>query len=268
MKTFYLLTLLLFAPLAFAHHFTGTYQSQNGMTVTLQHDGSGQMQGSMSSNGQQFQLQGFGNQQGAQGQIMTPQGTLMFQAQVSQDLNTLQMTLMQVDGQGQPLQNTAQQLSFQRVNGDTPTPVPAPNPNPINPGSTPGPMPTPVPTPNPTPVNPLDPQPTPNPLPTSTGADDWSGVYQSQTLVMTVQGANGSYTGVFEVNGQKIPFQAQGDMTSLQGTIQSTNGATPFEVGRDGDTAYVYVADTQYILIKQANPGGTTPVNNPNPLGN
>ena len=99
-----------------------------------------------------------------------------------------------------------------------------------------------------------------------TGADDWSGVYQSQALVMTLQGANGTYTGVFEVNGQKIPFQAQGDMTFLQGTIQSSNGNTPFEVGRDGDTAYVYVADTEYILIKQPNSGQAMPTNNP--LGN
>ncbi len=276
MKLFYLLTILLSSPLAFAHHFTGSYQAQNGLTVTIQHGTDGKMQGTLSSNGQQFQLQGYGDQQGAQGQISTPQGTLMFQAQVSQDLNTLQMTLMQVDSKGQPLQNTAQQLSFQRVNGannpsmpNNPMPVPAPNPNPVNPGPNPGPMPvptpTPVPTPNSVPANPLAPNPMPTP-PMSTGADDWSGVYQSQTLVMTLQGANGTYTGVFQVNGQSIPFQAQGDMTFLQGTIQSSSGATPFEVGRDGDTAYVYVADTEYILIKQPNSGQVMPTNNP--LGN
>ena len=157
MKTLYLLALLLISPLAFAHHFTGSYQAQNGLTVTIQHGTDGQMQGMLSSNGQQFQLQGYGDQQGAQGQISTPQGALMFQAQVSQDLNTLQMTLMQVDSKGQPLQNTAQQLSFQRVNGannpsmpNNPMPVPS-NPNPVNPGPTPipTPVPTPVPTPNP-----------------------------------------------------------------------------------------------------------------------
>jgi hypothetical protein len=271
MKIFYLLVVLLSSPLAFAHHFTGSYQAQNGLTITIQHGADGQMQGILSGNGQQFQLQGYGDQQGAQGQIVTPQGTLMFQAQVSQDLNILQMTLMQVDSKGQPLQNTAQQLSFQRVNGsnnpsapNNPMPVPAPSPNPVNPVPTPGPMPTPVPAPNPVPANPLAPNPNPMPTPPMpTGADDWSGVYQSQALVMTLQGANGTYTGVFEVNGQKIPFQAQGDMAFLQGTIQSTNGATPFQVGRDGDTAYVYVADTEYILIKQSNSGQSMPANNP-----
>jgi hypothetical protein len=271
MKTLYLLALLLFASLAFAHHFTGTYQSQNGMTITIQHDTSGQMQGVISVNGQQFQLQGQGNQEGARGQISSPQGMMMFQAQVSQDLNTLQMMIVQVDAQGQLVQNTAQQLSFQRVNAPsgptgpaTPMPVPVPNPTPV----TPGPMPTPMPVPTPTPVSPM-PTPTPNPLPTPpmpTGASDWSGVYQSQTLVMTLQGVNGTYTGVFEVNGQRIPFQAQGDMTYLQGTIQSANGATPFEVGRDGNTAYVYVSGTEYILIKQSTPGQIMPTNNP--LGN
>jgi hypothetical protein len=272
MKILYLVVVLLISPLAFAHHFTGTYQSQNGLAVNIQHGADGQMQGTLSSNGQQFQLQGYGDQQGAQGQIVTPQGTLMFQAQVSQDLNTLQMSLMQVDSKGQPLHNTAQQLSFQRVNGasnspasNNPMPVPAPNPNPVNPVPTPGPMPTPVPAPNPVPANPLAPNTLPTP-PIPTGADDWSGVYQSQALVMTLQGANGTYTGVFEVNGQKISFQAQGDATYLQGTIQSSNGNTPFEVGREGDTAYVYVADTEYILLKQS--GQIIPVNNPNPLGN
>jgi hypothetical protein len=268
MKIIYLLAILFSSPLAFAHHFTGTYQAQNGLTVTIQHGTDGQMQGTLSSNGQQFQLQGYGDQQGARGQIVTPQGTMTFQAQFGQDLNTLQMTLAQVDNKGQPLQNTAQQFSFQRVNAPNtpvqngPMPVPAPNPGPMPvPVPNPGPMPVPVPNPN----NPFPPAPSPV-SPLSTGSSDWSGVYHSQALIMTIQGANGTYTGVFEVNGQKIPFQAQGDATYLQGTIQSSNGNTPFEVGREGDTAYVYVADTQYILLKQA--GQVNPVNNPNPLGN
>jgi hypothetical protein len=264
MKTLYLLAVLLLAPLAFAHHFTGTYQAQNGFTLTIQHGADGQMQGTLSANGQQFQLQGFGDPQGAQGQIVTPQGTMMFQAQISQDLTALQMTLAQVDNKGQPLQQTMQQLSFQRVNasnspgqnGPTPAPVPMPTPTPV-----PAPTPGSVPTPN----NPFPP--VPNPVsPVPTGASDWPGIYHSDTLVMTIQGANGTYSGVFEVNGQKIPFTAQGNATFLQGTIQSTDGATPFEVGRDVNTAYVYVADTEYILLKQV--GQIMPVNNPNPLGN
>ena len=127
----YLLTLigLLLVSFSFAHHFTGTYQDQQyGITVAIQHGTDGRMQGTVSANGVQMQLQGYGDPQGAQGVLSSPQGQIQFQAQISQDLNQLTMTLMSQGGN--------QQLMLRRVNA-TPsgpsTPLPPVQPRPVGP---------------------------------------------------------------------------------------------------------------------------------------
>lgn len=89
---------------AFASHFTGTYADpQNGVTVTLQQGQDGAIQGVLNGPSGQFPLQGQGNQDGAYGTIMSTQGVLGFQAQLSPDGAVLQMDMYQVDQNNQPV---------------------------------------------------------------------------------------------------------------------------------------------------------------------
>ena len=108
---------LIFSSLGFAHHFTGSYQTQQGIAINIQHASNGQMQGNLTGAGIQFQLQGQGNQEGAQGVLSSQQGVLGFQAQISPDGQVLQMMIFPMNQQGQADQSNAQQLIAQRVAG-------------------------------------------------------------------------------------------------------------------------------------------------------
>lgn len=102
-----LLTILtvLALPVALATHFTGTYvDQQNGVTIVLEMAQDGTIQGVLNGPSGQFQLQGQGNEQGAFGTAQSTQGMLGFQAQLSQDNQTLQIAFFQADQNNQPVQ--------------------------------------------------------------------------------------------------------------------------------------------------------------------
>lgn len=90
---------------ALATHFTGTYvDQQNGVTLVLQMQQDGTIRGTLTGPSGNFELQGQGNEQGAFGTAQSTQGTLGFQAQLSQDDRTLQITFFQADQNNQPVQ--------------------------------------------------------------------------------------------------------------------------------------------------------------------
>ena len=96
---------LLLLPMAFATHFTGTFvDQQNGVSLTWQHQQDGTLQGQLTGPSGNFQLQGQGNEQGAWGTAQSTQGMLGFQAQLSQDNQTLQIAFFQADQNNQPQQ--------------------------------------------------------------------------------------------------------------------------------------------------------------------
>lgn len=117
-------------PVAWAAHFTGTYVDQQaGVTLVLQQQQDGTMQGQLTGPSGQFQLQGQGNEQGAFGTVQSSQGILGFQAQLSQDNMTLQLVFFQADQNNQPVQVGA--FALQRGGGPT-------QPGIGQPGQTPG----------------------------------------------------------------------------------------------------------------------------------
>jgi hypothetical protein len=105
MRTLAAILAVLALPVALATHFTGTYvDQQNGVTLVLQMQQDGTIQGSLTGPSGTFQLQGQGNEQGAFGTAQSTQGMLGFQAQLSQDNVTLQIAFFQADQNNQPVQ--------------------------------------------------------------------------------------------------------------------------------------------------------------------
>lgn len=126
MKTLIAVLVIIFSSLGFADHYTGTYQSSNGININIQSN-NGQLQGSVTGTNIQFNLQGQGNQQGAFGTLSSQQGVLGFQAQLSPDGATLTMSLYQMNQQGQVDQSSVQQLVAQRANSGFPQAPNQPN---------------------------------------------------------------------------------------------------------------------------------------------
>ncbi|HET8985898.1 MAG TPA: hypothetical protein VFN03_09080 [Trueperaceae bacterium] len=105
MRTLVAVLAVLALPVAFATHFTGTYvDQQNGVTLVLQMQQDGTIQGTLTGPSGTFELQGQGNEQGAFGTAQSTQGALGFQAQLGQDNVTLQIAFFQADQNNQPVQ--------------------------------------------------------------------------------------------------------------------------------------------------------------------
>lgn len=247
-----LLFIGLFLAWAFASHFTGSYQDpQTGVSMVIQHGTDGRMQGTFSGPNGQFAFQGQGNEQGAYGAMRTPQGVLGFQAQLSPDGQTLQLSLFKMDQNDQPVATGQQQLTLRRVSGTANPTLP----NPTVPGGQTTPR---VPTPPPGAVQ----------MPPGSNAG-WNGTFVGNAgqLIMMVQGQQGRYTGYLQMSGQRYPFQAQGDETYLEGMFQANGTTYNFAVERYQGTVYLSTGNTEYIL----SPAGAAPNQNApsgNPLGN
>jgi hypothetical protein len=258
MKTYLSLLFCVLSSIAFASHFTGTYQDSSGIILVIQQGTDGVMKGTVSGSNIQLQLQGQGNEHGAQGVLVGPQGQLAFQAQLSPDDRMLQFTMMPVGPDGKPNQQAAQQLSFQRISNTAQPVSPQPGqPGPVNPNS-PQPVP-PLPNPMSSPNSPN------NPL---SQGDKWSGIYTGNAgqITVAIQAANGGYAGYIEASGIRYPFQAQGHEASLLGKFQTPDGIFDFVLRQDQAFMYLSTGGTEYVLEKQLAP---TSVDAPvNPLSN
>ncbi len=136
---------LLLLPSAFATHFTGTFvDQQNGVSLTWQHNQDGTLQGQLTGPSGNFEMQGQGNEQGAYGTAQSTQGMLGFQAQLSQDNQTLQIAFFQADQNNQPQQvgMLVLQRSAAGMPGAGQTGIGQPGGFPTTPGQQPGGFPT------------------------------------------------------------------------------------------------------------------------------
>lgn len=261
---------------AFASHFSGSYtDQQTGTTITIQQGDDGRMQGAYAGPSGQFQFMGDGNQQGAYGSMMTPEGVLGFQAQLSPDNQQLQFALFQfgADGQATPM---GQPLLLQRSGaaggmqpggaqqpGWPPTPGQMLPPGGIQGGAQQPDLP--FPPAGAVPMAPVQP-------PAQTPAGAWTGAPTSvppapvlatwnqplvgdagQIVMVVQQGQEGSYSGYFDAYGQRHPFSAQGNESFLDGSFQTADGEFQFYAEQQPDgTVHLFTADAQYIL----QPGG------------
>lgn len=113
MRIVYLTLALTLIGAAFATGFSGAYMdAQNGVSITLEQGQNGWIQGVLNGPSGSFQLQGQTQQNAAAGTVMSQQGVLGFQAQLSADGQTLRMDLYQMGPNNQPMQIGT--LAFQR----------------------------------------------------------------------------------------------------------------------------------------------------------
>jgi len=255
-----LLTILtvLALPVALATHFTGTYvDQQNGVTIVLQMAQDGTIQGVLNGPSGQFQLQGQGNEQGAFGTAQSTQGMLGFQAQLSQDNQTLQIAFFQADQNNQPvqvggivLQRSAAAGQGGMGMGQTGMGQGQSGMGQAGLGGT------------------------------QTGfgqtgavAGDWTGAYVGNagqlTMYLQSTGQPGSYNGYFDVSGQQFPLQAQGQAEWIEGVFMVNGQQVPFYAERNQGTIWLVDGSdgTEYLLEPMnAGPGampGTPPVTSP-----
>jgi len=292
MRKLVALLTILALPVALATHFTGTYvDQQNGITLVLQMQQDGTIQGTLTGPSGDFQLQGQGNEQGAYGTAQSTQGALGFQAQLSQDGQTLQMSFYQADQNNQPVQVGGLVLQRSGAPGQPgmgqpgmgqPGQVPG-TAQPGTPGMTqpgvpgtaqptfptapqtgfPGTQPG---TPGATqPAFPTAPAEQPNTSQPGLGggfggaqpampSGDWGGAYVGNggQLVMVIQatGQPGTYTGYFEVSGQRLQLQATGGPEAIEGVYLYNGSQVRFYA--ENYQGSVYLVDgsdgTEYLL--------------------
>lgn len=98
--------------------------------------------------------------------------------------------------------------------------------------------------------NPLEGSTPANPLGGDT-ADPFVGSFSGDNLILTLQGANGTYTGELNFNGQPFPVQATANGTNLTGTFTSGGSTFNFTATLQ-DTALTLVSDgSTFNLTKQ-----------------
>lgn len=222
LQTLIMTALISVLSLSLAQGFSGTFQNNNGGQLSLQQGPDGSIQGSFTGPNGQMQIQGYSDSNGAVGVLQNNQGQLGFEAQLSPDGASLQMLVYPVQN-GQPDYNNAQQLVFNRTGGMTP----AGGVNPQNPlggtaqpggvgqaGQVPGKFPN---QPNPNLNNP----PMTPPAGQTGQTGNWVGSYQSGPFTIIIQGSQGdAYSGILQLAGMQYPFQAYGDPSYLEGSVQ------------------------------------------------
>ena len=129
----------LFCSFTLAAHFTGTYFMETdvgGITLIIQHEASGAMVGKLEGNGLIYELEGEGYPDGAFGYLNTPDGILGYIASLDEVGNTLYFYVLDIDQEGQPIEDSAQEIMLQRTSHQanlTPAPSTIPTPTPTTP---------------------------------------------------------------------------------------------------------------------------------------
>lgn len=226
---------LVLVGLVWAQDYSGTYNFQ-GVTLVLQQDAQGNITGTMSGNGNTVQIEGFLDNGDVYGYMFDNQGKLGFLAYLNQ--TGLDFYMLELDAQGNPIQNTAQQYVFTRQNTtgtqSQQTQTPTTN-NPL--GTT---------------ANPLG----------ATIADPLVGTFSDTNITLTLQGANGRYTGTLAASGQHYPAEAEGNPQSLYGNF-SVNGTTfMFAALLNGDTLSLTSDGNTYQLKRQESTTQHNPMQN------
>lgn len=104
---------------------------------------------------------------------------------------------------------------------------------------------------SPNPLNPVTPDAGGSQNPLTATADAFSGIYRGDKIALTVQLANGQYTGTLEFNGQSYPVQAAAQGDKLAGTFQASGAVFDF-VFYSTDTFFTLESGGQtYNLMKQ-----------------
>ena len=220
---------LLLATPVVAQQYTGTYTLSNpqggSVTLVLQHGADGQLTGSMTGNGAQFQVEGVVEEGTAMGAITSADGGVFFEATLEGEQLTL--VLIEVGAGNMPDYSKARTLVLRRGSGGgaAPAPVPVPGANPLAGGG---------------------------------GGDPVVGSFSGDGIALTLSGAAGSYQGALVFQGTSYPAEARGQGGRLEGTFTAGGERYPFTAVVQGQIMRLESAGTSYSLTRQ---GAAAPAN-------
>jgi hypothetical protein len=209
----------LFAVSISAQSYTGTFAAPNqqgGQTViTMNQATNGQVTGTITGNGNSFQIEGVLEDGSVVGAMTGPQGGLWFEAEL--DEGELYLTLVEPDANGQPNYGTATTLVFARADGLAQGRVAEGG----------------------------------NPLAGQGGAsaqDPWTGAFSDGAVLLQLQGGGGTYSGSVHVQGQTFPVALRSSSTGLQGTFRTADGEYAMELAQEGGALLMATGGTIYTL--------------------
>lgn len=209
------------APLA-AQAIAGTYSTANqqGGTITLvlRPAPGGKVAGTLSGNGNTFQIDGTMGDDAAEGTI-TGNGLKMFFAARTQGQD-LQFAMAEPDASGQPDYAKATQISFRREAGvGTPASPAGAGGNPLSAGR-------------------------------AATSDRYAGAWTSRDMSLSLSGAGGAYSGTLTHQGMSYPVTLRDEGPGLSGTF--TAQGTPYEllVKVENGMLQINTAGTTYMLAR------------------
>lgn len=216
---------LLLATPTVAQQYSGTYAVSNpqggAVTLILQHAADGQLTGSMSGNGTQFQVEGMVDEGTAMGAITSADGGVFFEATLDGDQLTLM--LIEVGADNMPDYSKARTLVLQRAAAGGALPAPGAN-----------------------------------PLAGGGGADPVAGSFSGDGITLTLSGATGTYQGTLIFQGTSYPATARGQGGRVDGSFTVDGQPYPFTAVVQGQTMRLESAGASYSLTRQ---GPAAPAN-------
>lgn len=220
---------------SYAQDYSGTYTLTNqkgGVTsLTLRQDAQGNVTGTMSGNGNQYQVEGIVEEGFAVGAIYDQQGGVYFEAELQG--NQLLLTLIEVGANNEPDYTRTTDLVLNRQ-GVASAPA-------TERSGAAG-------------ANPLS----GNPL---AGGDIVAGSYDGDGLSLRLQAGPGGYTGTLTFSGQDYPVEATAVGSQLQGTFAAAGQRYAFQAEVQGEVLTLVSDGNSYRLTRAG--GVASPSGNP-----
>ena len=217
--------LLVAAPLT-AQDYTGSYAATNdqgGQTVVTLRQTGEQVVGTISGNGNTFQVEGVAEDGAIVGAVTGAMGGFYFQAEL--DDAQLYFTLIEPDANGQPNYDAATTLVFARQGGATAA------------GGAAG-----------------------NPLAGAAVQDPWVGTFSDGNLILQLQGGGGTYQGVAQLSGQSFAVQVSGSGAQLSGSFRAADGEYPLTLTQAGTGVTLNTGGTSYSLQRAGSAAAANPL--------
>lgn len=239
-----LAVLLACAPLmmatARAQTFTGTYtlpnQTGGVITLMLQQDAQDKVTGTLSGNGNTFQIQGQVNATGFVGLARGSSGGAYLQGRL--EGSGVHMILVELGPDNQPRYGQARDVMFTRQGagaGAAPTVAPGAG-NPLPATAPPG-----------------------NPLAGAAAPDPYAGTFVGSNLTVTFRRSGDGYGGTINVQGADYPLSARPAVDRLTGTFASGGTTYLFEARVQGSLLSLVSGGQTFTLERQGTGAGATP---------
>jgi hypothetical protein len=219
------LALAILAAAGHAQSLAGTYTAPNqqggSITLELKTLAGGKLGGTLSGNGNSFQLDGAMNGAMAEGTITGNGMKMFFGAQLNGE--QLQFFMVEPDANGQPNFQRATPIQFKR--GAAAPAAQAGNPLAATGGG--------------------------NPLAKSAAsADKYAGAWTSKDVKLSLSANASGYAGTLMHQGQNYPITLKADGPGLSGTFTAGGAPYPVLVKLDGTSLLLNTAGTTYMLVR------------------